>query len=96
MVGGDLSQLPEPGHLRQNITTWVGQIRVSKWAMPEYRTQLKPPNGKKICGGAESKIDIHAPFDSRAFRSVQAPCALSVDGHCKVYVLTSSQTCYLG
>jgi hypothetical protein len=26
------------GEMRQNINIQVGQIRVSKWAMPEYRT----------------------------------------------------------
>src|ERR1700687_972955 len=66
MVGGDQSRLPDPGHLRQNITTQVGQIRVSRWAMPEYRTHPRPSIGSlqadadlvPFGGGAASTRDL--------------------------------------
>jgi len=34
--------------MRQNINIQVGQIRVSKWAIPEYRTEMAPGNLKQF------------------------------------------------
>src|SRR5580693_9389133 len=36
---GKISELDSKARTRQNINSGVGQIRVSKWARPEYQTQ---------------------------------------------------------
>jgi len=47
--------------MRQNSNYQVGQIRVSKWAMPEYRTHL-PPQAAKLCAGHVQQFGGASPL----------------------------------
>src|SRR5206468_1766211 len=47
--------------MRQNINQQVGQIRVSKWAMPEYRTHVNRNRVKSVQTGGCPGIRTPTP-----------------------------------